>query len=332
MIANSSGVVEMVSLEQVLIEDARYRLTRGNPTEELIENIRRWGCFTPPICWNQGEGLIPVSGFKRLKALQKIHCLSGDDPSKKKIEVRVLSSGVDWLEMMACSAGEVLKDRPLNPFECARALTKGFEAGLSREEVIKTLLPVLGLQPYVNVLKQHLKLMETPDQLVQWLEPHNPPLKRALTFSRIKEGNVRVVMDVIEGLQPSLRGLEVLCQLIGECARRESLSWEDMLDKLLLRSILSDSDLSFSERNRRVKSRLWRCRYPNWAESQDRVDALLDALSLPERLSVAWDEQFEKEGFEMKLYVRTVEEMQEDLRSLLDPDNSKSLQVLLEAL
>lgn len=320
------GFMRRVKLSEIAIDDDSLRFTVGGPDKALVESVRQWGCLVPPIVKRGPESLVPITGFKRLRALQE--ALDSD----AVVDVRFLDGEIGVLRAISVAAADQRRDRALNPFEVSRAVRLGLEAGLTRLVVAKHLLPLLGTDGHETVLKRYLKLQRVPPVLVPVLEEKGVNLKRALEFVRVPAEGAELLVTFSRSMGLSVRAMEEWSRMLGDIALRDLSSWREVARDSGLSETATDTDLSAPDRAKKCGRILRRLRYPLWAQALDTTRLRLGKMQIPDSATVQWDDRFEAEGLTMKIQVRDATEFETQMASLLAPEQIKRLKDLLDSL
>jgi hypothetical protein len=316
----SSSIVQ-VRLDEIRIGDERFRLTTGNPDDALKKQIELWGCLSPPTVVFVDGSYVPVSGFKRLAASMEI--VGGSD----QIAVTRFDDSTDVLELLGAAARDVLKDRPLGPFEVARGLERALRLGLTRERIDTELLKLFGLDQHPTVSKRHLKLSRMSQPLARHLEATAISLKRALSFVALTRSQAALAVALANRFKLSARALEEWTRMISDIARRDDLSWSAVIES---EELLAAEPGHLSEKQGR--KRLWRVRYPNWAELDESARRIASEISPSDRVVLSWDDRFETDGIQLTCRIQYLEEFRRDVEELLDSHRARRLEQLLELL
>lgn len=320
------GPVKMVPIEEIRSDSDIFRLTTGDPPEDLIKSIREWGCFCPPVCACREGRLVPVAGFKRLSVLTALR-----SPGET-IEVRELPEDTGTLRVLSVAAADTLRERPLNPFEIARGIRIAISSGHTQATIAKHLLPHFGVEPHETVVKRHLTLLRVEPDIAAYLEEKGVTLKRSLEFVRVPSDGAALLVELAAMLNLSARALEEWARMIGDIAQRDLRSWLETASQSGLLDLARDPDLTVADRARHCGRLLRKLRYPIWAQALATTRMRVRKLELPERVRVKWDETFESEGMALEIQVRTADELEQDVARLTERHSIKQLADLLDSL
>ena len=157
--------LKKIDLVEMNLRDKRFCISFGDNVEKLKLSIKSIGVTSPPII-TPGKGkkseYILVSGFKRVLACKQV--------GLKNIPCFVTRSFSD-LENFKIAVMDNIGTRELNPIEKSNVVFKLLKFNAEKKEVISKYLPLLSLEPNVNVLNNFLTLQSFSKRIKNVLKP-----------------------------------------------------------------------------------------------------------------------------------------------------------------
>ncbi len=297
---------EKISIEAIDAGDERYRISEALVSPALESSLREIGQMNPlTLVEGKGGSLVVVTGFRRVNALKGIgatHALARILPRE--------NSGP--LEAFRLAVWDNVAHRELQALEKARALhTLKHTCGASRELLVGTYLPLLGLEPHKNVLQVYLAL-------------HNmtPALKHLLMDSRITPA----VAERLAGKSPedqqqigaafekarwSTSLQRQLLDLVEELAVTGKAGFGGVFNRPEIAALLDDVSLSPFQRGEQVYAALYRWRNPRLSRAEEKFRQGKRSLGLPGAVRLTPEPFFETPRLRVEFEAPSPEQFRE---------------------
>jgi len=118
--------------------------------------------------------------------------------------------------------------------------------------------------------------------------------------------------------------------LMEEISRRDQTKIREMVDRPEIQSVLSEKELTPSQKTERVKKILNDLRYPRMCQMEKGFDKKRNDLNLPSKISLHHPPFFEGKGLRIELLFETMEEYRSLLSLLSTLPEKKAFQEMLE--
>jgi hypothetical protein len=124
--------------------------------------------------------------------------------------------------------------------------------------------------------------------------------------------------------------LREILTLLEEISRRNQCAEKDIVQRPDIQAILSQKELTPSQKTERVKKVLMGLRYPKRHQMEEEFEKRRRDLNLPSNLLIHHQPFFEGRGLRVEFQFETMEEYQSILHSLSFLAKNRKLQELLE--
>ncbi|MBI2567694.1 MAG: hypothetical protein HYV63_11735 [Candidatus Schekmanbacteria bacterium] len=301
---NASDRADPRALLPETADAAAYRYRHPTPPEALRASIARDGVLCPVgVCEDR-----LVSGFRRVA----LACELG----LAEIGVRRLSGTP--LALLCSSVLENLVTGPLDLMEQAALVRAAIGLGVEVDEVAGELLPSARVARAPRLVEQLLAAAELPVRWQRIVLAKGLNAPRCALVARLPAGDGDALAALIE--TASLSGSE--CRMVVddllEASRRDDRGVGELVAELGLMVIPAGRDVVAAVRA---------YRRPQLTAHRRRVAAAVAAMTLPPALRLAWDEDLEQRGAELRLRLRSARDL--DLAGAVD---RVELQKLLDLL
>ncbi len=256
---NAPRPLHSIAVAEIDDSDRTYAIRADcEPPPELVRSIQAVGVLSPPRIESMAGGRYRViSGFRRLKVAR----LAGIE----SVDCLVFPPGKESTRFLE-AVHENLGTRRFTDLECGEILLKLLESfGRSKNELLQTFLPLLGLKAEPRVLERLLRLARMPSVLktalenwrsdlvlraAGWSEPEQRLLESLGRRYRIGHSRQKEVVSLFVELRAARRAA-------GERAELQTI-WEDSGAA----SVDLDSRIPQPERLERIVRALRMARYP----------------------------------------------------------------------
>ena len=124
--------------------------------------------------------------------------------------------------------------------------------------------------------------------------------------------------------------LKEILTLLEEITQRDGLTIKEITQQPQMKAILSQRELTPSQRSERVKKILMALRYPRMHQKEKEFEERIKALDLPAMVSLLHQPFFEGKGGRITFQFETMEEYKAILSSLSQLVDKKEFEEMLE--
>ncbi len=285
--------------------DERFRISYGEPSDELVASINAAGLINPPVVTHRDGRTVVVCGWKRILAIQKL--------AKSPIPIFVSSEQSD-LELFKHPVYENVSFREMKVFEKAVALRKLQDFGEADEELIRRFLPLLKIPATRRYLEIFLGLSEIGPDLREALESKGtvlPVLELFLKFSQDERA------DLLPILQPLGQNKQKeLLTLLYELTRKDKISLQTILMFAPYQATLQNDKLSPLQKADGILNKLREQRSPEFTRWTQSFQAVLEAINLDKGIIINPIPFFEGDEMNLSFVFKNREEFLQKISEL----------------
>jgi len=316
--------IQKITLKEIDLSDETFSVNFMPDLQRLRSSIEEVGLIQPVLLREKGNGYQIVCGFRRISVFQEL--------KRAEVESKVFKQGeMEDFQFFSLSLHENLTARGFNTVEKAIALDKLVRCfRVDPAMAVRTYLPLFSLESHEKILNTYLSLARMEDELKRYV------LREEVSRSNIRKLSVLAPEDreALLSFLPSLKlgenRLREVLNLLDEISRREGLAVEEIVRREDLQKILSQTDLTPSQRTERVKKVLMNLRYPRMHRREEEFEKKRRTLNLPPGLSLNHPPFFEGKGLKMEFQFETMEEYRGILSSLSLLVDKKEFQEMVE--
>lgn len=316
--------IQGIPLNQIDLTDETFSANFMPDLQRLRSSIEEVGLIQPVFLRQKGDGYQIVCGFRRISVFQEL--------KKVEIDSKVFEEGeMEDLQFFTLSLHENLTTRGFNAVEKAIALDKLVRCfRVDPTLVVQTYLPLFSLESHEKILNTYLSLARMEDELKRYVLREEVSRSNIRKLSTLTPEDRKDLLSFIPSLKLGENRLREVLNLLDEISRREGLTVKEIVQKEDLRKILSQTDLTPSQKTERLKKVLMNLRYPRMHRREEEFEKKRKVLNLPPGLSLNHPSFFEGKGLKMEFRFETVEEYQGILSSLSLLPEKKEFQEMLE--
>jgi len=302
-----------VSLDQIQVDDATYRISTGHDHHALFASIRSLGLIHPPILLPSEDSFVIISGFRRITACRDLNmrkilagCLPADTPLKICAQIAVADNALQ---------------RELNVVELARAIAL-LAGAMDHADEQLAYLESLGISMNRAMLDKIGRINSMDARLQHGLLQGTISLPTALRLhSKSVSADVAAISSVLNMLDVSTnRQREILDWLEG-IAMREGIAEIDILSSEPFDQWLHDPEMDKGHLARLIRRYLKQRRYPEITAFEESYQRQVKALNLPKQMQLIPPPHFESHRFGLRVDFsssRELEQLAERIRELAD--------------
>ncbi len=315
--------IQSIPLEQIDLSDESFSVNYMPDLTRLRYSIGEIGLIQPVLLKKRSNGYQIISGFRRISVVK--------ETGKPEIESRVLGEKEkDELRLFSLSFHENLTTRGFNTVEKAIALNKLIgRFQIDPRVVIKNFLPPLGLEPNEKILSTYLSLAGMEDEIKQYVLKEEVSRSNIRRLSGLTSDDRMAFLSLASPLRLGENRLREILTLLEEISRTNRCRTRDIVGRPEIQTVLSQEEITSSQKTDRVKRVLRDLRYPKMRRLEQEFEKKRRGLDLPSNISLHPQPFFEGKGLRVEFQFETIEEYQAILNSLSNLVEKKELEEML---
>ena len=316
--------IQRIPLDQIDLSDETFSVNFMPNLQRLRSSIEEVGLIQPVLLKEKVNGYQIVCGFRRISVFQEL--------KRVEIESKVFSQDeMDDFQLFSLSLHENLTARGFNTVEKAIALDKLVRCfRVDPAVAVRTYLPLFSLESHEKILNTYLSLARMEEELKRYVLREEVSRSNIRKLSALTPEDREALLSFLPALKLGENRLREILNLLDEISQREGLAVKEILRKEDLQKIISQTDLTPSQRTERVKRVLMNLRYPRMHRREEEFDKKRKALNLPPSLSLSHPLFFEGKWLKMEFQFETMEEYQNILSSLSHLTGKKEFKEMIK--
>ena len=300
---------EEISLADIDFSNEYFKFAVGSPPEQLRESIKGYGILCPPILYVSGDGgkLVIVSGFGRLHVARELKIT--------KLVAAVITQNVSMADLLMLALNERIGKRALNAAEQALVVSKAANIA-GRENTIKQVMPLVGLEPSGKVFDQYLMLSGLERPLLNYLAENRISVQAALELCKVEATERLALAELLLSLGCSASIQKDVVVLCREIALREKLPVHEILADSEARQIMDNPGLNRRQKTNLLRVYLRKRRYPLLSKREAQFKQSVDELRLPPGVMVKPPPYFEGDRWSLEVGFRDEKELASKLKKI----------------
>jgi ParB family transcriptional regulator, chromosome partitioning protein len=283
-----------VALHRIDKQDHRYKITTGGPSEALVASIKRAGILTPPVLLPKvDDGLIIVSGFRRIEALGRLcesetiaWVLERAAAPERCIEIAILDNAAQ---------------RKMNPVEQGRAILL-LETLYPDADRICQAAGELGIPMNPSVARKLRMAAQMNDWLQKALVEGDVALPVALQLADMADQSAaETITALIGAMGLGLNRQRELLDWLMSISRREKISMRTLLDEDQIVGVIENPDLDRKQKGHLLRDYFRRRRYPEMADIEARFRETVKSLHLGKGIRLEPPPYFEGMTYSLRI-------------------------------
>jgi ParB family chromosome partitioning protein len=316
--------IEKIPLQQIDLSDDTFSVNYLPDFKNLRSSIEEVGLIQPVFLRKRLGGYQIICGFRRISVMKEL--------GKSEIESRVFEEKeMDEFQLFSLSLHENLTTRGFNVVEKAIALDKlihCFQIGPAM--VIENFLPPFSIEPNEKILNTYLSLAQMENEIKRYVLEEEVSRSNIRRLATLNPDDRMTILSLISQLKLGENRLREILTLLEEISRRNQCAEKDIVQRPDIQAILSQKELTPSQKTERVKKVLMGLRYPKMYQMEEEFEKRRRNLNLPSNLLIHHHPFFEGRGLRVEFQFETMEEYQSILHSLSFLAKNRKLQELLE--
>ena len=316
--------IQKIPLQQIDLSDGTFSVNYLPDLHKLRSSIQEAGLIQPVLLRKNSGGYQIVCGFRRLSVMKEL--------GKSEIEARVFEEKeMDEFQLFSLSLHENLTTRGFNAVEKAIALNKLVHRfQIHPTAVIKTFLPAFSLEPNEKILNTYLSLAQMEDEIKTYVLKEEVSRSNIRRLSTLTPDNRMALLSLISPLKLGENRLREILTLLGESSRRNQSTVKEIASRPEIQAILSQKELTPSQKTERVKKTLLGLRYPKLNQLEKEFEKKRKDLNLPSNILLHHPPFFEGKGLKVEFQFETIEEYRSILRSLSGLSDKKEFEGIIQ--
>jgi hypothetical protein len=224
---------------------------------------------------------------------------------------------MDEFQLFSLSLHENLTTRGFNTVEKAIALDKLVHRfQIDPAAVIKTFLPFFSLEPNEKILNTYLSLARMEDEIKTYVLKEEVSRSNIRKLSALTSDNRMAVLSLISPLKLGENRLRETLTLVEEISRRNQCKEKDIVQRSEIQAVLSQKELTPSQKTERIKKVLTDLRYPKLDQMEKAFEKKRKDLNLPSNIALHHPPFFEGKRLKIEFQFETAEEYRSVLSAL----------------
>jgi hypothetical protein len=224
-----------------------------------------------------------------------------------------------------------LTTRGFNAVEKAIALDKLIHRfQVDPAAVVKTFLPFFSLEPNEKILNTYLSLAQMEDEIKAYVLKEEVSRSNIRKLSKLTPDNRMAVFSLISPLKLGENRLKETLTLLEEISKRNRCEGKDIVQRPEIQNILSQKELTPSQKTERIKKVLTDLRYPKLNQLEKAFEKKRRDLNLPSHISLHHLPFFEGKRLKIEFQFESVEEYRTIISCLSQFVNKKEFRELVE--
>jgi len=250
-----------------------------------------------------------------------------------EIESKVVAEKeMDEFQLFSLSLHENQTTRGFNTVEKAIALDKLIHRfQIDPAVVIKTFLPFFSLEPNEKILNTYLSLAQMEDEIKTYVLREEVSRSNIRRLSTLTPDNRRAILSLISSLKLGENRLREVLTFLEEISRRNRCEGKDIVQRPEIQAILSQKELTPSQKTERIKKVLTDLRYPKLNQLEKTFEKKRKELNLPSNVSLHHPPFFEGKRLKIEFQFETKEEYRFIVESLSSLPDKKEFEEIIQS-
>ena len=302
--------IQNIPLEQIDLLDETFSVNFMPHLHMLRSSIEKIGLIQPVLLKRKLNKYQIISGFRRISVMKEL--------GKLEIESMVVEEKeTNELGLFSLSLHENLTTRGFNAVEKAIALNKLIDRfQIDPSVVIKNFLPSLALEPNEKILNTYLSLAHMEDDIKQYVLREEVSRSNIRRLSALTSDDRRAILSLVSPLKLGENRLREVLAFLEEISRRNRWRARDIVERPEIQAILSQEELTPSQKTDRIKKVLMNLRYPKMRRLEEEFEKKRRDLNLPSKVLLHHAPFFEGKGLRVEFQFETMEEYRSVMKAL----------------
>jgi ParB/RepB/Spo0J family partition protein len=302
--------IQKIPLQKINLSDDTFSVNYLPDLQKLRSSIEEVGLIQPVLLRGEKDHYQIICGFRRISVMKEL--------GKSEIESKVFEEKeMDEFQLFSLSLHENLTTRGFNTVEKAIALDKLVRRfQIDPAAVIKTFLPFFSLEPNEKILNTYLSLAQMEDEIKTYVLKEEVSRSNIRKLSALTSDNRMAVLSLISPLKLGENRLRETLTLVEEISRRNQCKEKDIVQRSEIQAVLSQKELTPSQKTERIKKVLTDLRYPKLDQMEKAFEKKRKDLNLPSNIALHHPPFFEGKRLKIEFQFETAEEYRSVLSAL----------------
>jgi len=302
--------IQNIPLQEIDLSDDTFSVNYLPDLQRLRPSIEQIGLIQPVFLRKKGDHHQIICGFRRISLMKEL--------GKSEIESRVYEEKeMEEFQLFSLSLHENQTTRGFNAVEKAIALDKLIHRfQIDPAAVIKTFLPFFSLEPNEKILNTYLSLARMEDEIKTYVLREEVSRSNIRRLSTLTSDNRMAVLSLISSLKLGENRLREVLTFLEEISRRNQCEGRDIVRRPEIQAILSQEELTPSQKTERIKKVLTDLRHPKLNQLEKTFEKKRKGLNLPSNISLHHPPFFEGKKLRIEFQFETTEEYRSILSAL----------------
>jgi hypothetical protein len=235
-------------------------------------------------------------------------------------------------QLFSLSLHENLTTRGFNAVEMAIALDKLIHRfQIDPAIAIKTFLPLFSLEPNEKILNTYLSLAHMEDETKTYILKEEVSRSNIRKLANMTPDDRVVILSLISFLKLGENRLREMLTFLEEISRKNQWTAREIFQRDDIQVILSQKELTPSQKTERVKKALMDLRYPRMHQLEEEFVRKRRDLHLSSNVSLHHQPFFEGRGFRVEFQFETMEEYKAILSALSQLVDKEEFRELIQS-
>ncbi len=308
-----------IKTDKIDTTDKRFQISPFFSSGALNRSIQKVGVLNPPVLTVREEKYVIVSGWKRVRACQKLSFLC--------VPVFIMQDCSD-LEAFKIPLFENLSHRDYSQVEVASVIEKLFGFGEKPEEIMKEYMCLLKVPPKRDVMDVYRKIHKLDDKIKEIGHQKEWSFGTLELMTELSLEEVQALYPLVKEL--SLNKQKQLIENMFEISRKNEVSVESLLGSGEFSRILAEENLSSVQKAERIHELARKMRNPFLSEWKESFEKISQSLDLPEEIKVLPSKYFEGDIVSIKLDIKNPTELKKSIEKLKELAERKEIHLLFK--
>jgi len=302
--------IQRIPLQEIDQFDDTFSVNYLPDLQKLRSSINEVGLMQPVVLRRRSRGHQIVCGFRRISVMKEL--------GKSEVDANVFEEKErDEFQLFSLSLHENLTTRGFNAVEQAVALDKLIHYfKIDPAAAIKTFLPFFSLEPHEKILNTYLSLARMEDEIKTYVLREEVSRSNIRRLSSLTPDNRMTVLSLISPLKLGENRLRETLTLLEEISKRNQCEEKDVIQRPEIQGVLSQKELTPSQKTERIKKILTDLRYPRLNQLEEAFEKKRKELNLPSSISLRHPPFFEGKRLKIEFQFETTEEYRSLLSAL----------------
>ncbi|MFW6131487.1 MAG: ParB/RepB/Spo0J family partition protein [Candidatus Aminicenantaceae bacterium] len=311
--------IRKLELKDINQNDERFRTSYFLGLEKMIQSLDKEGVINPLLVTVRDNKNTLVTGWKRFLACKQI--------SMSPVPVSMIENEDD-LKTFLIGFYENWATREFNIIEKAEILKKLKLFGEKEKEIVKTFLPLLGMNKNMMYYDLYLKIAEFSPEVKEAIVEKEISFSIAQLLVHFNSKQRKYLLPLISSAGKN-KQKEIL-EYLEEISKRESVTVDEIFEWQEIKAVMDSPQLTFIQKANKLRDVLKKKKYPRLMARKKAFDQTLKKLNIQEDITVQPSMYFEEEGINVSFSVKNKTELLEKVDKIKEMASRKEFPELFE--